>query len=173
MVSLKDRHDIKRIKSKQSKKEKREGFITEKIKTGENENGDPIFSIEKGSYKDDKPDGLFTRCWSESGIKYFEGTYKNNKENGLFTWWYDNGNKRQEGTYLNGKLNGTATQWYENGQKKVEWFNKNGLNEGHNVIWDEKGKVIWEGDFKKNKPINDEGFPSSLFPNFNKEVFYF
>jgi len=107
--------------------------------------------------------------WYENGQKKYESSIKNTIVHGPFTRWYENGNKQFEGTFKNGIKEGNSILYYENGQKKMEGFVKNDLGVGPHVIWDENGKVIWEGDFLNNKPINDEGFPYSLFPNFNRK----
>ncbi len=117
-----------------------------------------------GTYLDSKETG-----WFENGKKKYEINFKDGKVNGLFTRWYENGNKKEEGTFKDFIKEGNWISFYENGQKKMEGPYQNDLGEGPHVIWDENGKVIWEGDFKKTKPINDEGFPYSLFPNFNRK----
>jgi len=62
----------------------------------------------------------------ENGQKYEEETYKDGKPDGLFTEWYENGQKIREVTYKNGKKDGLSTYWYENGQKQWEATFKDG-----------------------------------------------
>ena len=57
----------------------------------------------EGSYKDGKPDGLWTE-WFRDGQKEEEGTYKDGKEIEVTRWAYHmNGQKSFEGTYKDGK----------------------------------------------------------------------
>ena len=52
---------------------------------------------------------------------------------------------------------------------KMEGFNNNDLGQGHHMIWNQNGKVVWEGNFKNDKPINSDDFPYSLFPGWKKD----
>jgi hypothetical protein len=56
----------------------------------------------EGSYKDGKPDGLWT-AWQENGQKFYGGTYKDGNPVGKWTGWHENGQKLYEETYKDGK----------------------------------------------------------------------
>ncbi len=97
--------------------------LTEVVKTYDNGNIKSITyhkksrtGIEKVKYEE----------YFENGQKYEEETYKDGKPDGLFTEWYENGQKIREVTYKNGKKDGLSTYWYENGQKQWEATFKDG-----------------------------------------------
>ena len=58
--------------------------------------------------------------YNDYGKKESEKTYKDGKPDGLWTRWYENGQKTFEGTYKDGKEDGLIIRWDRyNGQK---WF---------------------------------------------------
>jgi hypothetical protein len=53
------------------------------------------------------------------------GSYSDNKPEGLWTYWYENGQMKEEGHYEAGVKNGIWVEWYQDGQImwKGEWNN--------------------------------------------------
>ena len=95
---------------------------------------------EEITYKDGKPDGLWS-WWHENGQKKSEGTYKDGKEDELVRIkWYSNGQKRSERMYKSGKYDGLSTFWYMNGQKWHEGTYKDGERIS-SKYWNEDGSV--------------------------------
>ena len=71
---------------------------------------------EETTYKDGKPDGLYTARWI-NGQKREEVTYKDGKEIGVYTVWYENGQKNSEYTYKDGKII-SKKEWNKDGSVK-------------------------------------------------------
>ena len=78
--------------------------------------------------------------WYENGQKKEETTYKDGKPDGLYTGWWKNGQKKEEVTYKDGEPDGLYTVWWKNGQKKSEVTFKDGklISEKE---WNEDGSV--------------------------------
>ena len=96
----------------------------------------PVFSL----YEDEK--------------KKEEGTYKDGKPDGLWTYWYNDGQKKGELTFKDGKLHGTQINWYRNGQKEYEWNYKDGERDGLITSWDDNGQKRFEGTYKDGNLIS-------------------
>ena len=58
--------------------------------------------VEKGSYVDGKPDGLWT-YWYENGQKKEEGNYQHGVKNGMWVEWYPDGALMWKGGWEKGK----------------------------------------------------------------------
>ncbi len=55
-------------------------------------------ALEKGSFKDDKRNGVWTR-WHENGQIYEKGSYKNDEKVGLWVEWNEDGEEVSRDTY--------------------------------------------------------------------------
>ncbi len=123
------------------------------------DNGDKYI----GSYKNGKMDGQGT-YYFKSGSKYV-GDWKNDKRTGKGTYYFKNGDK-YVGDFKNGKKDGQGTYYVGNSGhinncpecKKYVGGWSNDEKNGYGKCYDKNGKLLYEGQFKNNKPI--EKYPN-------------
>jgi len=95
----------------------------------------------KGSYKDGRPSGPYTK-FDQSGAKKEEGTYQNGKQLGAFTTYHPNGIVAQQKTFnAEGKTDGPVRFYYDNGQEQFEFTTVNGVPTNEATRYWEDGSV--------------------------------
>jgi antitoxin component YwqK of YwqJK toxin-antitoxin module len=143
--------------------------------------------IYKGTFKDDKPQGLFFYYYKNSdsirtktefrqagkmayvtmyhlstGKIQAKGKYLNEEKDSVWNFYDEKGVLISTESYLNGKKNGPSKVFYENGVVSEEKSFKNGLEEGpFKLLYDDK-KVKAEGTYLKGQY---NGKCSWYFPN--------
>ena len=110
---------------------------------------DNVEVVYVGQLNGNKAHGFGYAIFDHKG--FYEGNWKNNLRHGSGTYTWQNGDW-YKGSYVNGKRSGYGSYYFESGEVYNGYW-KNDLRHGQGKIENKKGKVIFEGEWKKDKPV--------------------
>jgi len=104
----------------------------------------------KGTFKDDKPVGVFKYYYSEIDTMKTVMEFKNNGTVGYATVFYMTGKKQAQGKYVNEKKDSVWTFYDELGKLLSTEEYKDGKKEGKSLIYYPNGEISEERNFKND-----------------------
>lgn len=104
----------------------------------------------KGTFKDDKPVGVFKYYYSEIDTMKTVMEFKNNGTVGYATVFYMTGKKQAQGKYVNEKKDSVWTFYDELGKLLSTEGYKDGKKEGKSLIYYPNGEISEERNFKND-----------------------
>jgi hypothetical protein len=110
-----------------------------------------------GYYKAGQREGKGIFKWA--GGAMYDGEWKNDNIEGRGTFKWPNGNI-YDGEWKAGQKEGTGTFKWPDGDVYTGAF-KNGVRNGHGVLKDAAGKIIYQGEYKDDKPVAQSAQPKT------------
>lgn len=104
----------------------------------------------KGTFKDDKPFGVFKYYYSEIDTMKTIMEFKNNGTVGYATVFYMTGKKQAQGKYVNEKKDSVWTFYDEGGNLLSMEGYKEGKKDGKSLIYYPNGEIAEERNFKND-----------------------
>ncbi len=119
---------------------------------------------QKGFYKDNKKDGLWTSYYKTGKIKS-EVTFKRNRQYGIAKSYYSSGQIQESGYWKTNKWVGEYIYYYENGQAKYHWFfDDDGKRTGIQDYYYDNGQAQITGEWVQGA---ETGVITQYYPNGN------
>lgn len=100
--------------------------------------------VEKGSYVNDRKEGLWVKYHKDGKTPRISGEYKLNRPNGSYTKFYGNGTIKEIGTYSRSKHVGSLVRYHENGNVQYQAnYDQNGREQGEVKYYFPSGQEEW------------------------------
>lgn len=115
-----------------------------------------IWGETNGSFKNGKPEGLWTSFW-RNGRTRAEVKYQNGRLEGAWVGYHENGQLESEGNYKDDKRQGIWAFYYDTGQLLAKGDSKHGKFEGSWVGYRKDGTVWekWTGTYKNGQKVDN------------------
>ena len=105
--------------------------------------------VEEGLYIEGRKEGVWTKYHKDGKTPKLKGNYSNNRPEGLFSRFYSNGQLMEQGSFGKNGYKGNLVRYFDNGQiayKAV--YNNDGKETGKVQYFHENGKIALEYSMK-------------------------
>ncbi len=109
--------------------------------------------IQRGPYRDDVREGVWTEFDRESGLRTAVGPYKKDQRDGLWTEFdRRTGERSAQGSYKENKRHGTWTMWRTN--REVVMTYRDGTLDGPYTVTS-NGRIFVQKTYREGKEVRE------------------